>query len=90
MKLMTRQAMYNPFGKCDELIKAKVPYQIKDQVSRLARANGMNESEFLRMVVMLYLYGQEEVLSIEAQKVLLVASKGHQDFTNSFPSKESE
>jgi hypothetical protein len=75
MRVESRTTSYNPLGKCDEAIKAKIPHQIKEEILKRARACGMNESEFLRMVLMLYIYGEDHVLSLERKKIEMVARK---------------
>jgi hypothetical protein len=63
-------------GKATAELKCKVPDVVKDDFVRLAHSLGMSESELLREVVMLRLYGREAVARMQAHRLALVAGNG--------------
>jgi hypothetical protein len=63
-------------GKATSELKAKVPDRVKDDFTRLARSLGLNESELLRDMVLVRLYGAEQVMSMQKQRLLMVAGTG--------------
>lgn len=64
------------FGKSTEDIKGKVPDVVKADWLRLCASLNMTESELLREVVMLRLYGREQVERMQCQRIALVAGNG--------------
>lgn len=64
-------------GKASADLKCKVPDSVKDDFVREARKLGLNESEFLRDIVMLRLYGHEQVARMHAERLRMVAGIGH-------------
>lgn len=63
------------FGKCTEEIKTRVSESTKLDFAKFAHEVQMNESELLRHVVHLYLYGEDQVLKLQQQQLNLVASR---------------
>lgn len=57
------------FGKCTEDIKTRVPFDTKESLVRMAHEAQMNESEFLRMIITLYVYGEQEVLRLQQEQL---------------------
>lgn len=64
-------------GKATAEIKGKVPEGMKEDFSRRAHDLRLNESELLRDVLMLYLYGREEVERMQVERVRIVAEMSH-------------
>ena len=63
-------------GKATADLKCKVPDCVKDEFTRLAHILGLSESELLRELVMLRLYGAEQVSRMHAERMRLVAGTG--------------
>ncbi len=74
--LMSRPAHANPFGKCTEELKTRVPYQVKEAFTRIAHDLDMTEAELLREMVMVKVYGVDMVQKIYAERVSRVAGIG--------------
>lgn len=74
--LSARGTSTSPFGKCDSDIKFRVPEQVKLDLAREASKLGLGESEFLRELVMVRLYGIDAVLSMDRQRLTAVAGTG--------------
>lgn len=64
-------------GKATAEIKGKVPEGMKEDFARRAHDLRVNESELLRDVLMLYLYGREEVERMQVERVRIVAEMSH-------------
>mgnify|MGYP003385075741 CR=1 FL=1 len=75
--LNSRSGTSNPFGKCTEEVKARIPYEIKEGFARIAHELGMNESELLRELVMLRVIGVDGVRRLNDERLALVAGNGH-------------
>lgn len=76
--LTARDSSTNPFGKCDSLIRAMVPEQVKLDLIREAARLGMGESEFLRELLMVRLYGLDVVVSMDRVRLAAVAGTEHE------------
>lgn len=76
--LMSRSGTSNPFGKCSEEVKARIPYDIKEGFTRIAHDMGMNESELLREMVMVKVLGVDMVRKIYNERLSKVAGIGHE------------
>jgi hypothetical protein len=63
-------------GKATSELKSKVPDSVKDDFVRLARSLGLNESELLRDMVLVRLYGADRVERMHAQRIRMVAGIG--------------
>lgn len=63
-------------GKASSEIKTKVPDVVKDDFVRLAHELGMSESELLRDMVMVRVYGAEQVLRMQSDRLRLVSGMG--------------
>lgn len=63
------------FGKCTDEIKTRVSESTKLDFARMAHDVQMSESELLRHVVHLYVYGDDEVLRLQQQQIALVARR---------------
>ena len=62
-----RSAESSPFSKCTEELKTHVPEEVKEQFAALAVLNGKTSSEYLRDVVILHLYGQFSMTSMQVR-----------------------
>lgn len=64
-------------GKSTADLRAKVPDSVKEDFVRLAREVGSTESELLRDMVMVRLYGKHEVQRMHALRLAMVAGTEH-------------
>lgn len=64
-------------GKCDDEIRARVPFELRQQVQQLARSYGMGESEFVRDVLTVRVYGFEHYRSVLEANAAAVAGVLH-------------
>ncbi len=76
--LESRSVTSNPFGKCTEEVKARIPYEIKEGFQRIANEMGMTESELLREMVMVKVLGLDMVAKIYQERLARVAGIGHE------------
>ena len=60
-------------GKATEDVKTRLPAEVKLAFAQLAHSCGLTESELLRDMVVLRLYGREAVLSMHQDRLRLVA-----------------
>ena len=60
-------------GKATAEVKTKVPDEVKWAFGQLAHSCGLTESELLRDIVVLRLYGKEAVLRMQQDRLLMVA-----------------
>jgi len=60
-------------GKATEVLKTRVPDEVKFAFARLAHELGMDESRLLRELILVRLYGREQVARMHAQHTALVA-----------------
>ncbi len=65
-------------GKATEDLKCKVPGQVKEDFAALARRVGSTESELLRDMVMVRLYGHEQVARMHDERLRFAAGIGPQ------------
>jgi len=63
-------------GKATAELKTKVPDCVKDDFAMLAHGLGLNESEFLRSIVMVRLYGVEGVERMHSNQLRAAAGIG--------------
>ena len=63
------------FGKCTEEVKTRVSESTKLDFAKFAHEVQMSESELLRHVVHLYLYGEEDVQRIQLGQLNMIASR---------------
>jgi hypothetical protein len=63
-------------GKATQELKCKVPDCVKDEFSMLACSLGMNESELLRSMVMVRLYGVEGAERMHSNQLRAAAGIG--------------
>lgn len=59
----------NPFGKYVEIMKCRVPYDVKAMADEERQKLGMNESEYMRNILLAHFYNVEEVESIHLNKM---------------------
>lgn len=76
--LASRSGTSNPFGKCTEEVKTLVPFDIKEDFSRLAHEHGLTPSEFLRELVMVRVLGVDRVRRIYEQRLNGIAGIGQE------------
>lgn len=76
--LTSRTTTSNPYGKCTEEVKARIPYEIKEGFTRIAHDMGVNESELLREMVMIKVLGLDMVRKINEERLMRVAGIGHE------------
>lgn len=63
-------------GKATADLKTKVPEGVKEDFAAEARKLGLNESELLRDMVMVRLYGHEQVARMHAERLRFAAGIG--------------
>jgi len=63
------------FGKCTEEIKTRLPFEVKNEVERLAHDAMMSESEYLRMVICHHIYGKDEILRLQKEQLEKLTAK---------------
>ncbi len=63
------------FGKCNDEIKTRVSESTKFDFATLAREVQMSESELLRHVVHIYVYGEDEVSRLQQEQLNKIASR---------------
>ena len=76
--LTSRSGTSNPFGKCTEDVRAKVPYVIKEGLSRLVNESGMSEAEYVRDVLMVHVLGVDAVIKIHEERIKRFAGMGQE------------
>lgn len=76
MTSLSRPSRNDPFGKCTEVIKASVPFEIKEKFARMANELGLTESEMLREIIMVRVLGVDAVRRLYDERVALVAGIG--------------
>ena len=69
-KALARSAGSDIFGKLDdELPPVRINGDVRDTLKRKAASVGMNETEFLRNLVYVNVYGIDHVLSLQAERL---------------------
>ncbi len=63
-------------GNADAEVKTRLSFEAADDLRRLARECGMNVSEFVRVVLLIRLYGEEQVTRMTASQLSVVAGNG--------------
>ncbi len=71
--LMARPAEFSPWGKRSESVKTTVPESVHGDLLRAANRYGMSVSEFTFKVLLVALYGRDEV---ECRYLEMVRSMG--------------
>lgn len=71
--LASRSGTSNPFGKCTEEVKARVPYEIKEGFQRIAHDLGITESQLLREMIEMRVLGFDMVRKINEERLMRVA-----------------
>ena len=55
----------NPYGKCDDAITFRCPYEVRQKMRALAYSLGMGESEFMLDLLMVRIDGVEHLASVD-------------------------
>ena len=76
--LASRSGNSNPFGKCTEDVRARIPYEVKEGLSRLANESGMSEAEYVRDVLMVHVLGVDAVIKIHEERIKRFAGMGQE------------
>lgn len=63
-------------GKASSVLKTAVPDCVADEVTRLARESGLTVSDFLRDMVLVRVYGVDQVSSMQRRRLELAAGIG--------------
>jgi protein-disulfide isomerase-like protein with CxxC motif len=63
----------NPYGKCDDSITFRIPYEARQKVRNLAYSLGLNESEFMLEMTMVRIEGLNHLASMDAARRLAVS-----------------
>lgn len=63
-------------GKASSVLKTAVPDCVADEVMRLARESGLTVSDFLRDMVLVRVYGVDQVSSMQRRRLELAAGIG--------------
>lgn len=71
--LASRSGTSNPFGKCTEEVKARVPYEIKEGFQRIAHDLDITESQLLREMIEMRVLGFDMVRKINEERLMRVA-----------------
>ena len=74
--LASRSGNSNPFGKCTEEVRARIPYEVKEGLSRLVNESGMSEAEYVREVIMVHVLGVDAVRKLNEERLQRVAGIG--------------
>ena len=74
----SRTPTQSPFGKCTEDLKCKVPYDVKSEFTKMTHELGFTDSELLCDMVMIRLYGVDRLVSLNAQRLSVVAGIGQE------------
>lgn len=69
-------------GKCDDEIRARVPFELRQKAQQLAHSYGMTESEFVRDLLTVRVYGFEHYRSVLEANAAAVAGVLHVGSTN--------
>ena len=62
--------------KCTEEVKTRMPYAAKLELQRMAHEAGMTDSEYVRAVLMIHVYGKEEMINRHISSLEVVANRG--------------
>lgn len=77
--LLSRSGRSNPLGKMTaEIPKFRVPEETHEALEREARLAGLSLTEFIRELLMIRAHGEEEVASLYARRLAVVAGKGRE------------
>lgn len=72
----SRSGTSNPFGKCTELAKTMLPFEIKEGLARKAHEAGMGEQEYLRELIMVDVIGVDGLLKIHEERLRKFTIRG--------------
>ena len=61
------------YGKFDDDIRLRLPFELRQKVVRLAHDLGMNESDFIRQLLMIRVEGVDHMRSVAEARMLAVA-----------------
>lgn len=75
--MASRSVQSNPFGKCTEEVKARVPYEIKEGFQRLAHELDMTESQLLRQLIEIRVLWYDMTKKIQDERLARVAGMGN-------------
>lgn len=64
-------------GKCDDEIRARVPFELRQKAQELAHSYGMTESEFVRDLLTIRVYGFDHYRSVLEANAAAVAGVLH-------------
>jgi len=64
-------------GMTAEIPKIRVPEETKEILDREARKAGLNTSEFVRYLLMVRAHGVENMVSMEQQRLQIIAGNGN-------------
>jgi hypothetical protein len=76
---MARPRSSSALGKLTAEVKVRVDDDTKDELDRLANDAGMGLSEFLRELMMIRVYGQDQVVRLHRARLALVAGSGPEE-----------
>lgn len=68
------QAMFSRsmFGKCDSEVKVRIPTETKHRLQSVSHTLGLTESEFVRQLIELRIFGNEHVQKVAQARILAV------------------
>lgn len=68
--LESRSGTSNPFGKCTEVAKTMLPFEIKEGLARKVHEAGYgSEQEYLRDLIMVNVIGVDGLLKIQEERL---------------------
>lgn len=72
----SRSGAASPFGKLSSEVKSRISEDEKDDLLREARRCGMSESEWVRTIIRVRLYGVDHVSRMHSAQIEMVAGTG--------------
>lgn len=73
--LLSRNGRTCPFGKYTASVETKIDESTREVLSRLAREAGMTDSEFLRELILVRVYGVERMRELYTDRLRRVAGE---------------
>ena len=62
--------------KFSEELRTRVTYETRLELMRMAHESGMNEAEYVRTVFMIHIFGKDEVINRQLERLEMIANRG--------------
>ena len=62
--------------KFSEELRTLVTHETKLELQRMAHEAGMNEAEYVRTVLMIHIFGKDEVINRQLERLEMIAKRG--------------